>query len=871
MKLPSYCYKFTLFCFLIIILFNLKGWGQQSYGLGFYSHDVVADQRTSLDLFPGQGFSPAQNFRLSFEVSFLPDKVDYFGYIFRIIENGSRNIDLIYNKRDMVTDAPDTDHDHFKLVIDDRFTKIGFDILQKQLLSQWNKIILEFDIDHDQLLLYVNERKYVEPYARLSKNGIYKLCFGINNYPNFKTNDAPPFKLRNIKIDVGNQPRFYWPLNEAQGSVARDILSNQQSTVNHPLWVRSLHHNWAQIKTVKAQGMASMAFNPLTAEVYVIGSDSLWSISAKNGKHTAAAYSNGKFNLKPSNESLFNIYDHKLYNYYIDHKNATVATYNFNAHTWSRDEPYFPIIDYWHSNNFFCAADTSLYVVAGYGQLTYKNNVQRYHIPTGKWTEITTRGDSFCPRYLAACGTTDSGRYAYFLGGYGSLSGQQMLNPKNIYDLIKYDVKNRTFKKIYSLKTPDEDFALANSMIIDEKAQTFTALSFSNHKYNAYLQLMIGSLNHPSYHTIGSKIPFNFFDTHAFANLYYSNLTQQFIAVTLCRSADNVSTVSVFTLSSPPDAQPLAVALPTNQSGIKYYITVLSLILVAVTGFVYYKRRKSVLQPNASITTGSVNSEGHLSPTKQQQEITATVNTAATRQRTILLFGDLKLYTLKGDDITGQFTSLIKELFLAILIYSLRSGRGISPEKLIELLWFDKSETSAKNNRSANLSKLRSLLNQMEYVHLSKETGNWKIEIDFSEVYVDYHNYLQLMVSHKRIDEEKVAALIEITQRGDFLPSTDYPWLDQIKSDLSNEVIDILLQYASQISQEHDPEMLIKLANCIFNFDPVNEEAMTMKCKALSFLGKHSLAKSTFQAFNKEYLALYGEEFKKDFHLLLRQ
>ncbi len=867
MKLSSHCYRFISLCFLIIILCCLKGWGQQSYGLGFYSHEVVADQRTSLDLFPEEGFSPAQNFRLSFEVFFLPDQIDYFGYIFRLIENSNRNIDLIYNKKDMVTDAPDADHNHFKLILGDRFTKIGFDISQKQLLSGWSKITLEFDLEHDQLILYVNGHKYTEPGAHLSKKGVYKLCFGINNYPNFKTNDAPPFKLRDIRIDVGGQPRFHWPLNEAEGYVAHDVLSNQRGIVKHPLWVRALHRNWAQIKTVKAQGMASMAFNPLTAEVYVIGSDSLWSISVKNGKQTASAYGNDRFNLKPSNESIYNIYDHRLYNYYIDHKNATAATYNFNTHTWSKDESYFPIIDYWHSNNFFCAADTSLYVVAGYGQLTYKNNVHRYHIPSGKWTEVTTRGDSFCPRYLAACGTTDSGRYAYFLGGYGSSSGQQMLNPKNIYDLVKYDVENKTFKKIYTLTPPDEDFALANSMIIDKERQTFTALAFSNHKYNAYLQLIIGSLNQPSYHTIGSKIPFGFFDTHAFANLYYSKVTQQFIAVTLSRSTDNVSTVSVFTLSSPPDAEPLAITLPTNTSGIKYYITGLLLALISVAGFVYYKRRKSALQPNVAITTENVTSQAPILAKEQQQKITEAG--APTPKRTILLFGDLKLYTVKGDDITGQFTSLIKELFLVILIYSLRSGRGISPEKLIELLWFDKSENSAKNNRSANLSKLRSLLSQMEYVHLSKETGNWKIEIDFNEVYVDYHNYLELMANHKQINEKKITDLIEITQRGDFLPSADYPWLDQIKSDLSNEIIDILLQYASQINLEHDPEMLIKLANCIFNFDPVNEEAMTMKCRALSFLGKHSLAKSTFQAFNKEYLALYGEEFKKDFHSIV--
>ena len=55
----------------------------------------------------------------------------------------------------------------------------------------------------------------------------------------------------------------------------------------------------------------------------------------------------------------------------------------------------------------------------------------------------------------------------------------------------------------------------------------------------------------------------------------------------------------------------------------------------------------------------------------------------------------------------------------------------------------------------------------------------------------------------------------------------------------------------------------------IFYFDPVNEEAAILKCKALSSLGKHSLAKHTFESFMKEYKVIYGEDFKKDFHDIL--
>src|SRR5882757_8936846 len=156
MKPLPYCSKFLPVCFLIIVLCTTKS-KAQSYGLGFYSHEVVADQRTSLDLFPDKAFTVSQNFRLSFEISFLQERIDYFGYIFRIIENGNRNIDLIYNKRDLVPDGSAEDHNHFKLVIGDRFTKVAFDVPQKQLLTQWNKLILEFDVEHDQLILYINQ------------------------------------------------------------------------------------------------------------------------------------------------------------------------------------------------------------------------------------------------------------------------------------------------------------------------------------------------------------------------------------------------------------------------------------------------------------------------------------------------------------------------------------------------------------------------------------------------------------------------------------------------------------------------------------------------------------------------------------------
>jgi two-component SAPR family response regulator len=857
---------------LLLNVFTISESKSQSYGLGFSSHDVVADKRTSLDLFPGKGFSPDNNFQLSFEMSFLQEQTDYFGYIFRIIEGGKKNIDLIYNRRDFRVDPPLTDSNHFKLIVGDHLTGITFNMCEQQLINRWTKIDLKFDFKFDRITLFVNNKEYTENNMHLNKKDVYKFLWGINDYLNYKTNDCPPIKLRNISLTNGGNTKYFWPLNEISGNIAHDTVSHQDAYVLNPVWTRSLHRNWTAEQSFHVNGAASIAFSPKNETLYIVGSDSLWTYNTGSSKLTGIPYSSGKLNLLPSNESFYNDYNHTLYNYYIDRNYKQVSTFDFDLKSWNNNY-HFSIVqtDYWQTNNFFSAIDSSLYIVGGYGQATYKNMINQYHFPDKSWKEIIAKGDYYCPRYLAAAGTIDSGRTAYFLGGHGSYDGQQILNPKNLYDLVRFDVKTQTFKKIYELKTPREDFAFANSMIINEKKKTFSALVYANYHYNSNLQLLIGDLDHPDYRIVGSSIPYEFHDTHSFSNLYFSPKSQKLIAVTLLRvESTNQTTVKVYSLLFPPDTTPQKEhALNSSAFNFKLWVGLLS-IITAIILIIFYKYKPGKISINSMLRSGldrSAFSEHHNKTSTTKPAFAEGAHTV--RKNAIYLFGDFQFFNADGENIIKHFTSLLKELFLAIVIYSLRSGRGINPEKLIELLWYDKSEDSAKNNRSANISKLKSLLQQVGNINLSKESGNWKIDIDYSVIYADYHYYQQIIGNPKGLNKERIAELIEITKRGSFLSNIEYPWLDAIKSEISNEIIDILLEYVGRVRIEDYPEFMIKLANCIFSFDSVNEEAMIIKCKSLSILGKHSLAKSAFESFLKEFKVLYGEEFKKNFHMVL--
>jgi hypothetical protein len=110
-----------------------------------------------------------------------------------------------------------------------------------------------------------------------------------------------------------------------------------------------------------------------------------------------------------------------------------------------------------------------LYVFGGYGQLTYKNLIQKYSINDQRWDTVKPSGDYFSPRYLAGLGTDGTGRYAYLIGGYGSKTGDQLLDPGNNYEMFRYDVLERKVTRLYSLRPLGMQFTFANSLVIPEK------------------------------------------------------------------------------------------------------------------------------------------------------------------------------------------------------------------------------------------------------------------------------------------------------------------------------------------------------------------------------------------------------------------
>ena len=836
---------------LVTLAFFFLSWQNsfsQSYGLGFYSHEVVQDQRTGLDLSPNTTLCFDRSFELSFDLNFIPKQGDYFGYIVRLVVNDNENIDLIYDK--------DTrEKNHFKIIVGDKFTKIAFDIADASLYSKWNTLKLKFDYEQGKLTL-THGKFSGQTKLSLKSNNCFKVLFGANEYQRFKTSDNPPMKLRNVRITQEDKQKYYWPLNEYDGQNATEEIKGNTAFINNHLWIKKKHYEWGLLTSFVVNGAASVAFDAKNEQVQIVERDSLKTFSINNNKLVVVSYQN-KLTLLRGNHSLFDDRNNRLLNFYTDQKKVSVFdpltkkwTKDYNAET--------PITDFWQFNKFYSSLDTSLYVLGGYGHFIYKNEIQRYHFPSDSWKTIPVKGDTYTPRYLAALGADGNG--AYILGGYGSSTGKQMLNPRNLYDLLYFDVKHNSIKKIYEFKIEGEDFVFANSLIINSKDKTFYGLIFPRHKYNSNLQLIRGSLTTPQYEVFGSKIPFEFHDINSFADLFYSSISKKFIAVTTFRDSEDKTHVKIYELNAPPIAMP--VKAMDKSSGWWYLLAAGLVLAVAILVFLWRKRNGKPIEKAADpLPKQEILQEDKVEVEYPKVEVTV-VNNA------IFLFGNFQVFDRDGNDLTKLCTPLVRELLLLILLYTLRGESGISSEKLNEILWFDKSEKDARNNRSVNIAKLRNILERIEVCQISKDTGYWKININYKQVYVDYQQYLAIL-NGKESDIEKVNRLISIVHRGGLLLNTDYPWLDDFKSEISNEVISLFLKVANELDLNQNPELMIQITNGVLDFDSVNEEAIILKCKSLALLGRHTLAKSAFEKFVKEYMLIYGEDFDKSFRAIM--
>lgn len=855
---PKMKFRFPLLAFVtsLFLMTGITVSGQPN-GLRFASYEVMQDQRTALHITPGKPVCFSESLELTFDLSFVPKQKTYFGYIFRLIGNDKHNIDLIYDNGTAAANG------RFRLITGDKLSAIAFNIPDQTLFGEWNAFSVRLNTAKKTLTIHAAGKTFTQS-LETTPNTCYQMFFGANQHKAFQTTDVPPMKLRDISLIRDGKLTDLWPLREDDGALARNEKGKTAAEVTNPVWIARLHQAWQPRKRLVTNGFACTAIDQKKEIFYLIGEDSLYTYSIPSQVTVSYPYQSGKLHLAKGNQAFVDTTTGQLYTYNVDQQR--VSRFDFATQSWDNNF-LFPIpessTEYWHSNKFYSAVDSSLYVFGGYGHLTYKNRVHRYHFPTRAWTAVPIDTSIYTPRYLAGGGAGTQGMY--ILGGYGSMTGQQILNPRNWNHLLLFEPGKRQFRKVYDTDAELADLTFANSLVFSE--DSFYALTFPKNRYNSALQLVKGSLTKADFHSQATPIPYSFHDTHSFADLYYCPDSKSLTTVTMTRGDDDKQTVvNLYALLMPVGEAPRETNLAENKDVSIGLIIGAGLCLLAIAAlWILSRRRKRASAPASAVVPPS---EGVIEKTRPV-DLKSLPSAYSPGKNSISLFGDLQLYDRDGNDITQAFTPLIKELFLVILLYTIRWKRGINSDKLRELLWFDKTTESARNNRSVNLTKLKAILANLEHAQIAMAAGHWKLDFDPNGISIDYLDFLNI-TSAQHIGRPMIEALIGITGKGSFLANVEYEWLDSFKSEISNIAVNTYLTFAGSMAVAEDPEFVIRLANNIFYFDPVNEEAMILKCKSFALLGKHSLAKSTFESFAREYNNIYGEIFRRELTDILK-
>jgi len=853
----SACCVARALCYALLLAFAFTDLAAQTeYGLAFASHEVTKDQRTSLNLTPHAPLALEGDFELRFEVSYQR-LTNAFGYILRMVANDSLNIDFISSPTHI------NFHD-LNFIVGNAPQGIHYDFEEVKLTAgQWNEVVIAFSHEKNSVSFSWNGKTQQVP-CPASQLETFRFFFGANDFGKFNTSDVPPVCLRNVKILEKNQPALVWELKKHNTGEVYDNTRRHVATVKNGAWLIDRHIKWVHRKEFSLGKYPAVTFDGSTNTLYAADAHTVYTLDVTTGKLEQTRVRQGNAVKTEANQLVFREDTRRLMSY--DVFTNKLFVYDAAQARWmNNDTTYYDEPHYWHHNKFINPYDSTLYAFGGYGFYLYNNNFSRYDAAQKKWITVKTT-DTIPPRYLSALGLNASKEKALIFGGYGSISGKQEFSPQSFYDLYTFDLRTHVVQKIWEMDHyTDDNLVFSNSLVPNERDSCFYVLSFPKNKYQSHIRLQSYGLHRPAPATLADSIPFFFHDTQSFCDLFLSRATNELIAVTVHKESDQYK-VHVYSINYPPlRTGDVVQGMPpraTSVGGLYYILAGGALATFLI--YVFAARRKQRPAPEATAQPVTAEVAAALPAAVSVAPAAEIIPEPAEDKRsTINLFGGFQVFDKTGHDITPKFTTTLKELLVLILLHSVKFEKGISTTELQEHLWPEKDESSARNNRNVNLKKLRTLLeeigditieNNNAYLHMIIGTG----------VFCDYQTAYRIL--NTGTDEsDKMEVLLRYVKRGSLLPNMQTAWLDSFKSDISNKLIDVLLAYSSRLDVRQHDKTLLDIADAIFNYDAINQEAMILKCSVLNKKGKHSLAKNWYDHFAKEYMNLYGENYPKTF------
>ncbi|NIJ45919.1 two-component SAPR family response regulator [Wenyingzhuangia heitensis] len=220
------------------------------------------------------------------------------------------------------------------------------------------------------------------------------------------------------------------------------------------------------------------------------------------------------------------------------------------------------------------------------------------------------------------------------------------------------------------------------------------------------------------------------------------------------------------------------------------------------------------------------------------------------KENTIYLFGHFRLLVANGVDLSDRFSPKIKELFLLILLRTLKNNKGISTRELTDILWEGFPPSKAANNRGVSFNVLKKTLKDAKGITVVYENKLWKVNLE-KHIFVDYEWVLDFIKSKKT----NYPLLFDIVKKGEFLTDAKTDWLLKEKSNLNFDLLDLLILYAKEEFKYKKDSKVIEITNYIQLIDELNIQALYYQLHCLSKLGSKNKVIFLFDTFCEKYEA----------------
>lgn len=831
------------------------------YGLSLKSHSVPGIERTTLYLDDNQPFSIKNDFIISFQMYVRANEHD-FGTILHLHTNTNQFIRFSFVAGE---------ERHFPaLVLNEGIININSPIEREK----WLDVSLHLRLK-DNVIEIDYDNKKISAMAPLQGVKSVTALFGqMKEY----LSDVAPIDLRNVTITQDGKQIREWKLWKHNDTVCYDEIEGAVARAIHPVWLIDNHIEWKLVHQAKIPGKLDVAFNAREALFYLVRSQSIDVLDENGTLQKEIAIRGGYPAVEFPNHLLYDTLSNKLVSYYP--KKGITSRFSFDTERWSNEIRNTEEASNYNHARTFNPADSSFYFFGGYGFYQYRNDLYRMKYSTNQIEQVEYERPLY-PRYSAAMAIV--GDELYIFGGRGNKYGKQELSSHYYWGLCAINLKNKQSRIVWQKNQPQEEGTImASTMYFEPSDSSFYAVS--TNKGGVLWKI---SMKDSVYSEVSKPIYNESTYQDSDFSLYTSPSHGKLFLVLDKILSNHTHELAIYSINMPlvneVDIRQSTAGESINNRWYLYAIGILLLLVLA--GFVLYRFKYNGKNKKAPptkkgtektvATTGKVQSQSDVPESKtipkkewmQESEtiFTETVNYYDRSRASISLLGCFNVRDKDGNDITSNFTPRLKHPLILLILYTEKNAQGILASKTTEILWPEKEETAARNNRNVNLRKLRVLLESIGDMEVMIENNFLRIKWG-TGVFCDYHT---LITCTKQFEQEKSEELLnrilEILLYGPLLPNTILDWLDDFKDDYSSYSIDLLKNLLDiEISRNHQ-DMIIRLADIMFLHDPLNEEALAAKCSVLVTQGKKGIARNLYDRFCKEYHDSMGETYKVPF------